>query len=79
MLARVGAGGLDTDRVVHCAVHDRVGVNVGSQALMSVVLGLLGAGHRGGRSEIALVGPKKVDMITLRPNRRLDLVAIGYS
>ena len=40
------AAGLDPDGVVHDTVHDRVGVNPGTETLVPILLGVLGAEHR---------------------------------
>ena len=46
VFSHVVAAGLDPDGVVHDAVHDRVGVNAGTEALVPILLGVLGAEHR---------------------------------
>jgi hypothetical protein len=46
VFSHVVAAGLDPDGVVHDAVHDRVGVNAGAEALVPIFLGVLGAEHR---------------------------------
>ena len=49
MFAHVGAAGFDPDGVVDDAVHDRVGVDSAAEALVPVLLRVLGAEHgRGG-------------------------------
>ena len=46
VFSHVVAAGLDPDGVVHDTVHDRVGVNSGTESLMPIFLGVLGAEHR---------------------------------
>jgi len=46
VFSHVVAAGLDPDGVVHNAVHDRVGVNPRTEALVPILLGVLGAEHR---------------------------------
>ena len=46
VFSHVVAAGLDPDGVMHDAVHDGVGVNPGAEALVPVLLGVLGAEHR---------------------------------
>jgi len=46
VFSHVVAAGLDPDGVVHDAVHDRVGVDSRTEALVPVFLGVLGAEHR---------------------------------
>ena len=46
VFSHVVAAGLDPDGVVHDAVHDRVGVDSGAEALVPVFLRVLGAEHR---------------------------------
>ncbi len=48
MFAHVVVAGLNPDCVVDDAVHDRVGVNTGAEALVPVLLLILGAEHRRG-------------------------------
>ena len=49
LFAHVDVAGLDPEGVVDDAVHDRVGVDPGAEALVPVLLRVLGAEHRRGR------------------------------
>ena len=49
MFAHVDLAGFDSVGVVDDAVHDRVGVDPAAEALVPVLLRLLGAEHRRGR------------------------------
>ena len=46
VFSHIVAAGLDPNGVVHDAVHDRVRVNSGAEALVPIFLGVLGAEHR---------------------------------
>ena len=53
VFTHVLAAGIDPDGVVHDAVHNRIGVHPGAEALIPFLLGILRAEH--GRSGIAPV------------------------
>ena len=49
VFSHIVAAGLDPDGVVHDAVHDRVGVNPRTEALVPILLGVLGAAAEGAK------------------------------